>query len=331
MNQTILVLLPVEERHQKLLESCAPGCSFLYRLPDTVLPREVMEANIIIGCPPARFLRDSDELEWLQCSSAGVEVYLAPGVLPPKALLTNATGAYGLAISEHMLGMLLEIFKRLHTYRDAQHQHQWKSQGQVRSIYGSTILVLGMGDIGGEFAKRVKALGAYVIGVRRRDASRPDYADEVYLTDKLDELLPRADVVAASLPGTRETFHLLDARRLNLMKEGAVFLNVGRGNLVDTQALCDALERGRLSGAGLDVTDPEPLPPDHPLWDLPSAVITPHVSGFYHLPETLERIVRICADNLKAYLAGAPLRNLIDFQTGYRRVVPAASPRKAEP
>lgn len=94
---------------------------------------------------------------------------------------------------------------------------------------------------------------------------------------------------------------------------------MGRGNLVDTQALCDALERGRLSGAGLDVTDPEPLPPDHPLWDLPNAVITPHVSGFYHLPETLERIVRICADNLKAYLAGEPLRNPIDFQTGYRK------------
>lgn len=320
MSKTVTVLLPVEERHRTLLESAAPEYRFVYRSPDTVTQEEIDQTQILIGNPPVELLHGAENLEWLQCNSAGTDPYLAPGVLAPNTLLTNATGAYGLAISEHMLGMLLEIFKRLHTYRDAQHRQEWKSQGKVRSIYGSAVLVLGMGDIGGEFAKRVKALGAYVIGVRRTDTRCPDYADEVHLTADLDELLPRADVVAIAMPGTRETAHLMDRHRIGLMKEGAVLLNVGRGAIVDTEALCDALESGQLLGAGLDVTDPEPLPQGHRLWEIPSAVVTPHISGFFHLQETLERIIRISAENLKAYRCDEPLRNLVDFSTGYRRL-----------
>ena len=319
--QTIFtVLIPTQERHRRLLEASAPDFSFHYSSPGTVTQEELDHTDILIGNPPQGMLHGSPRLQWLQCNSAGVEPFLQPGVLHSKILLTNATGAYGLAISEHMLGMLLEIFKKLHLYRDAQHQHQWQSLGQVRSIEGSTVLVLGMGDIGGEFARRVKALGAHVIGVRRTDTRCPDYADEVHLTADLDQLLPLADVVAVSLPGTRETAGLLDRRRIALMKEGAVVLNVGRGSIIDTEALCDALESGHLGGAGLDVTDPEPLPAGHRLWDIPNAVITPHISGFYHLPETLERIVRISAANLKAYTEGLPLKNLVDFSTGYRKL-----------
>ena len=320
MQTIVTVLIPTQERHRRLLEASAPDFSFHYSSPETVTQEELDHTDILIGNPPQGMLHGSPRLQWLQCNSAGVEPFLQPGVLHSKTLLTNATGAYGLAISEHMLGMLLEIFKKLHLYRDAQHQHQWQSLGQVRSIEGSTVLVLGMGDIGGEFARRVKALGAHVIGVRRTDTRCPDYADEVHLTADLDQLLPLADVVAVSLPGTRETAGLLDRRRIALMKEGAVVLNVGRGSIIDTEALCDALESGHLGGAGLDVTDPEPLPAGHRLWDIPNAVITPHMSGFYHLPETLERIVRISAANLKAYTEGLPLKNLVDFSTGYRKL-----------
>lgn len=320
MQTIVTVLIPTQERHRRLLEASAPDFSFHYSSPEAVTQEELDHTDILIGNPPQGMLHGSPRLQWLQCNSAGVEPFLQPGVLHFKTLLTNATGAYGLAISEHMLGMLLEIFKKLHLYRDAQHQHQWQSLGQVRSIEGSTVLVLGMGDIGGEFARRVKALGAHVIGVRRTDTRCPDYADEVHLTADLDQLLPLADVVAVSLPGTRETAGLLDRRRIALMKEGAVVLNVGRGSIIDTEALCDALESGHLGGAGLDVTDPEPLPAGHRLWDIPNAVITPHISGFYHLPETLERIVRISAANLKAYTEGLPLKNLVDFSTGYRKL-----------
>lgn len=321
MEMTVTVLLPVEERHKEILESAAPAYRFRYRTPETVTREELDDTDILIGNPTASLLHGSPRLKWLQCNSAGTEPFLQPGVLHPGTLLTNATGAYGLAISEHMLGMLLELFKKLHAYRDAQHLHQWKSLGRVRSIEGATVLVLGMGDIGGEFARKVKALGATVIGVRRTDTRKPDYVDELYLTEELDSLLPRADVVAVTLPGNRETAGMLSRKRIENMKEGAVLLNVGRGMIVDTEALCDGLESGHLGGVGLDVTDPEPLPQNHRLWDLPNAVITPHISGFYHLPETLERIVRISAENLRAYVSGNPLRNQVDFSTGYRKLV----------
>lgn len=328
-----LVTIPTGERHRNLLQQAAPGWEFRFRGTDTLVcaPQEALPgqpvtqedvdwAQVILGNVPAAMLHGSPALEWLQTNSAGVEPYIRPGVLAGDTLLTNATGAYGLAIAEHMLGMLLELFKKLELYRDAQKSGAWQSQGAVKAVYGSTVLVLGMGDIGGEFVARCKALGAKVIGVRRSPRPCPEYADEVHLLEDLDSLLPQADVVAITLPGTDATRGLMSRERLAKMKEGAVLLNVGRGFIVDTEALCDALERGHLSGAGVDVTDPEPLPPTHRLWNIPTAVVTPHISGFYHLRETHERIVGIFLENLRHFQAGEPLRNLVDFATGYRKL-----------
>lgn len=328
-----LVTIPTGERHRSLLQQAAPGWEFRFRGTDTLVcaPQEALPgqpvtqedvdwAQVILGNVPATMLHGSPALEWLQTNSAGVEPYIQPGVLAGDTLLTNATGAYGLAIAEHMLGMLLELFKKLELYRDAQKSGAWQSQGAVKAVYGSTVLVLGMGDIGGEFAARCKALGAKVIGVRRSPRPCPEYADEVHLLEDLDSLLPQADVVAVTLPGTDATRGLMSRERLAKMKEGAVLLNVGRGFIVDTEALCDALERGHLSGAGVDVTDPEPLPPTHRLWNIPTAVVTPHISGFYHLRDTHERIVGIFLENLRHFQAGEPLRNLVDFATGYRKL-----------
>lgn len=328
-----LVTIPTGERHRNLLQQAAPGWEFRFRGTDTLVcaPQEALPgqpvtqedvdwAQVILGNVPAAMLHGSPALEWLQTNSAGVEAYIQPGVLAGDTLLTNATGAYGLAIAEHMLGMLLELFKKLELYRDAQKSGAWQSQGAVKAVYGSTVLVLGMGDIGGEFAARCKALGAKVIGVRRSPRPCPEYADEVHLLEDLDSLLPQADVVAITLPGTDATRGLMSRERLAKMKEDAVLLNVGRGFIVDTEALCDALERGHLSGAGVDVTDPEPLPPTHRLWNIPTAVVTPHISGFYHLRETHERIVGIFLENLRHFQAGEPLRNLVDFATGYRKL-----------
>lgn len=328
-----LVTIPTGERHRNLLQQAAPGWEFRFRGTDTLVcaPQEALPgqpvtqedvdwAQVILGNVPAAMLHGSPALEWLQTNSAGVEPYIQPGVLAGGTLLTNATGAYGLAIAEHMLGMLLELFKKLELYWDAQKSGAWQSQGAVKAVFGSTVLVLGMGDIGGEFAARCKALGAKVIGVRRSPRPCPEYADEVHLLEDLDSLLPQADVVAITLPGTDATRGLMSRERLAKMKEGSVLLNVGRGFIVDTEALCDALERGHLSGAGVDVTDPEPLPPTHRLWNIPTAVVTPHISGFYHLRETHERIVGIFLENLRHFQAGEPLRNLVDFATGYRKL-----------
>lgn len=316
--KTVLVLLPVEQRHRELLEAAAPGWEFLYVPAKEVAGGQLARANVIIGNLPVYRLPQCPNLEWIHLNTAGAEAYCKPGALDPHVLLTNSTGAYGLALSEHMLGVTLEMMKNLHIYRDHQQEALWQDEGRVDSIWGSTFLILGLGDIGGEYARRVRALGGKAIGVRRTPSECPDWLDGLYTMDKLDELLPQADVVAMSLPGTPQTNNLMDRRRLGLMKPSAYLINVGRGNAVDTDALLQALEGGRLAGAALDVVDPEPLPSDHPLWGCPRAVITPHAAGKFNLPETFERIVHISAENLAAFREGRPLRNLVDRKTGYR-------------
>lgn len=319
MKKNVLVLIPVEDKHKKQLEQSAPEATFTYSTYNEVDIETVQKANIIIGNPPAHMLKASTNLELLQLNSAGTDVYIDKGVLPKNVILTNATGAYGLAISEHMIGVVLELYKKLHLYRDNQKKHAWIDEGSVKSIYGSTTLVIGLGDIGCEFAKRMKSLGSYTIGIKRTLTKKPDFMDELYLIDHLDTLLPKADIVALSLPGTQQTYKLITKEKLNKMKPGSILINVGRGTSVDTDALCDALENGHLLGAALDVTDPEPLPENHRLWDIKNAIITPHISGQYHLQETHERIVKISARNLKAFIEGNELQNIVDFSTGYRK------------
>lgn len=317
MEKNILVLIPVNEKHKKLLEEKAPLANFTYADSKSVDAAQVQNANIIIGSPSISMIKGSKNLEWLQLQSAGVGAYAEENALPKGVMLTNASGAYGLAISEYMVGVLLELYKKLHLYRDDQLEGNWSYQGQVKSIYNSTALIVGLGDIGGEFAKRVKALGAYTIGIRRKDANKPEYLDELYFMDKLEELLPRVDIVALSLPGTKLTNKIINEKTLKLMKPDAVLINVGRGSTIDTEALCDALESGHLLGAALDVTDPEPLPKDHRLWKIKNAVITPHVSGGYSLQETHDRIIRISANNLEAFLNNKSLQNMVDRSAGY--------------
>jgi phosphoglycerate dehydrogenase-like enzyme len=181
--------------------------------------------------------------------------------------------------------------------------------------------VVGLGDIGGEYAKRMKALGSYVIGVRRKAGEKPDYLDELYTSEKLDELLPRADFVALALPNTPDTIHIMGEERLRTMKKHAFLINVGRGNAIDSDALNRVLREGHLGGCAVDVTEPEPLPPEHPLWDAPGMIITPHIAGKFNLPETFERIIRIAGTNMEKFLAGKrdEMTSLVDRGTGYRQ------------
>jgi len=315
----ILVVIPLKEEEKGRLQAIMPEAEYTYVTSEELTEELVKAADIIIGNVPPKYIKGTKKLKWLQLNSAGTDGYCEAGVIPEGAYLTNATGAYGLAISEHMLGMLLEIQKKLNLYYLNQRQHVWKDEGDVTSIEGSTTLVVGLGDIGGDFARKMKALGSYTIGVKRTEGEKPEYIDELFTMEALDTLLPRADIIALSLPGTKETYHLFNKDKFNIMKKGAIILNVGRGNAICTEDLCEALEEGTIRGAGLDVTEPEPLPADHRLWDIPGVVITPHISGFYHLPETLKRIVNISIENLEHLKNQEPLRNIVDFQTGYRK------------
>lgn len=318
----ILVVLPTEDRHKALLESAAPGCSFTYSTNKAVTREQVQAADIIIGNAPAKLISGSPNLKWIQLNSAGTDGYTADGILPTGCALTNATGAYGLAISEHLLGCLLHLMKHLGQYQKEMETHNWCDHGTVTSIYGSNTLVVGYGNIGSEFAQRMNALGSHVTGIRRNKTEKPAFLDGLYQMDALAECLKKADIVATCLPGTKETYHVFNAETFAQMKPGAYFLNIGRGNAVDSYALADALNSGHLAGAAVDVTEPEPLPADHPLWDAKNLLITPHVSGGYHLKETHERIVRIAAENLSHFVKGEKLQNNVDFATGYRKLEP---------
>lgn len=315
----VLILMELNAAQREKLEAAGAGAVLRFSLPDRVSEDEVQEANIIIGQPKAEMIRGSERLELLQLESAGADAYIVPGVLNEKTVLTNATGAYSQAVAEHAFAMTLMLQKKLHLYRDRQRAARWQDLGTVSSLAGSTVAVVGMGDIGGYYAGLVKNMGAYVIGVKRRLSACPDYADELVLTEKLDEVLPRADVIMSVLPNTSATRYIYTEESFRHMKDSAIFINCGRGNAVASGTLYEALSRGEIAAAGIDVTEEEPLPENSPLWSLENLIITPHVSGGHHLPATVDRIVDICAGNLRAFLRGEKLKNVVDFSTGYKR------------
>lgn len=281
---------------------------------------EIKNAEIIIGNPSAETLKKCRNLKWLQLNSSGADFYAKSGIIDPKTtVLTNATGAYGHAIAEHLLAAVFMMTKKLHFYRDNQFAGKWQDLGSVGTIKGSNVLVVGLGDIGGQFGEMMYLLGADVYGIRRTVKEKPAYARTVYSMDKLTELLPDADIVVLSLPNSRRTTHIIGAEELKLMKSTAILANVGRGTAIDTPALTHALENCEIGGAILDVTDPEPLPADHTLWKLPNAFITPHVSGGYHAKEIVENIQNIILTNAEKYINNQPLINLVDFETGYKK------------
>ena len=313
----ILVAMPTYEEHEIRLKKACPEAAFTFLHGNRPEREQLENAEIIIGNIPSGDLQYCRNLKFLQLSMAGSDTFA--GKVPENVLLANSSGAYGLAISEHMLGMLLMLTKKLYLYRDNQNEAVWHDEGNVTSIFGSRVLTVGLGDIGGEFAKRCKSLGAYNIGIRRTMRSCPEFMDEMHTLDELDSLLPSADVVALALPNSDASRHLMNEARLRSMKRGAILLNVGRGSAVDTDALVKVLNEGLIM-AGIDVTDPEPLPKEHPLWHCPGIIITPHISGYYHLRHTQDTIIEIAACNIENYMNGRPIRNLVDRNTGYRAV-----------
>ena len=315
----VLVTVPfTDEQKAKLLSYGPEGeYTFLFVDVNNIQKKDIKDANIILGHVDPSLLPFADKLEWLQLSSAGADRYFKTNVLAKNVVLTNAVGAYGLAVSEHMTAFTFSLFRRFSQYSRNQSNHKWKIMGDVRSVYGSTILVLGMGNIGSMYASQVKALGAYVIGIRRTNKQKPDCFDEQYTIDHLDEVLPRADVVAMVLPGVDTTRNIMNAERFALMKDGSYLINVGRGTSVNTNDLISALRSGKLAGAALDVTNPEPLDPANELWDMDNVIITPHASGNYLLEGTLDRVVDILIENFDSYTSGRPLRNIVDRSFGY--------------
>jgi phosphoglycerate dehydrogenase-like enzyme len=266
-------------------------------------------------------LRAAPNLVWVQAQSAGVERYLAVKELADteRIVLTNMRGIHGPAIADHVFAMLLALTRDLPVHLAGRAEGRWKPEGsgvlRPIALKGRTLLVVGLGGIGTEIARRGHGFEMRVVGTRRGDDPAPDFVERVGKPQDLLALLPGADVVAIAVPLTPETTHLFDRAAFAAMKPGSYLVNIARGKVVDTDALLAALKSGKLAGACLDVTDPEPLPPDHPLWKLPNVVITPHVSSEAELTD--ERRFALLLENLRRFDAGEPLLNVVDKRAGY--------------
>jgi len=273
----------------------------------------------LYGNPAPEILHLFPNLKWVCVSSAGVDRYVDDAIYPnPGVVLSNSTGSYGVTISEHILMMALMLLRQMPVFQAAAREHVWHGPLPTRSIYGSSITMLGTGDIGTAFARRAKALGAAcVTGVRRSVKAADPSFDRIITFEGLNEVLPGTDILVSALPHTAETVGVISRERMALLPEGAILINVGRGTAVDQEALMDNLRSGHLAGAALDVMVPEPLPADHPMWSTPNLLLTPHISGNMSLGHTCDVDVDLFCEDLERFAHGLPLLRAVDRKRGY--------------
>ncbi|MEX2147883.1 MAG: D-2-hydroxyacid dehydrogenase [Candidatus Rokuibacteriota bacterium] len=270
------------------------------------------EAEILFAWkPPVPLYAKAPRLRWLQAMGAGVDWALVPE-LPRHVTVTRAPGIFGPWMTEYVLGWCLSITQRTETYRQAQRERRWIGEVLPDRLRGKTMVVVGLGDIGRHIARAARFFGMRVLGVSRSGRAVPE-AHRVYRIANMATALAAADFVVLVAPLTDDTRGFFDEHALAALPDRAWLLNLGRGALVDEPALEAALRTRLIAGAVLDVFTEEPLRADHPLWSLPNAIITPHISG----PSTPEEIAPIFNDNLARYLAGRPLRHRVDRARGY--------------
>jgi phosphoglycerate dehydrogenase-like enzyme len=261
----------------------------------------------------ARILGErAKNLKWIQLLSAGYDAVARHGV-PPDVTVTNAGDAYAPSVAAQAIALLLGVQRQFPALLASQSRHAWdKSFASRCSVpFDSTIAVLGFGHIGSEIGRLLRAFGARVIAVTRHGLPHPS-ADDTMPISRLHGILPRADAVVIALAASPETRHLIGAEQLALMKSSAILVNIARGYVVDCIALAAALKSGTIGGAGLDVTEPEPLPKDHPLWDAPNLILAPHMAGASG-PVIGQRLAAVVGGNVERYLAGKPLAHLISL------------------
>jgi phosphoglycerate dehydrogenase-like enzyme len=315
-----VVVMGADAARAAWMQESAPGIAVVGAIDRTAAVREAADADALIGeCVP-EVIAAGPRLRWVQRMYAGVERCLAiPGFAERGIVLTNMQKVAGSVMAEHVLALMFGLTRGLASYVPAQATGAWADEAVPESrmweVKGRTMLVAGLGGIGTEVAKRAHALGMTVIATRNSGTDGPEYVAEVGLPDKLLPFAARADVIVSTLPLTPETKGLMNKPFFDAAKRGALFINVGRGGTVVTDDLVAALGDGRLGGAGLDVTDPEPLPAGHPLWRAPNVIITPHVAAALEGNEEPRWI--LARENLRRYAAGGKLLSEVDVQKGY--------------
>jgi phosphoglycerate dehydrogenase-like enzyme len=287
--------------------------------PDVEIAKaELADADVYYGktITPEVF-SSADNLKWIQTSVAGMEGFWHPEVRKSDVTITSVRGIYSDVIADHMYGFILAFARGLQTYAKRQSQRSWSKTADVIHLTGATLGLIGLGGIGLAVSERAKASGMRIIAVDPSPKGKPDYIETVYSPDQLDELLKQSDFVAVSVPQLSETEHMLNDRAFDIMKDSAYVLNVGRGKVISLDALTRALQVGKIAGAGLDVFEQEPLPADHPLWDMDNVLITPHTAGRSDVPYQEERRLNLLVENAERFVNGETLLNIFDKQKGY--------------
>ncbi|NQX47403.1 D-2-hydroxyacid dehydrogenase [Paenibacillus tritici] len=318
MTKSIVCLQHLSSGQQEMIRAAAPDYTLTLgdsRNPDLEL---LSGAEIIIGWGKGirdTVLRQDSPLRWVQAWSAGVEKLPLEALKEREILLTNASGVHAEPITAVILSFMLMFTRNMHTAIRNQQSRRWHSDGQESELTGKTVVIAGTGAIGSETARIAKAFRMKTIGVSR--SGRPvENFDQVLTTGELKHSVREADFVINTLPLTDETRGLFDAEIFSACKQGAYYINIGRGVTTHTDDLIAALNSGQLAGAGLDVFETEPLPEDHPLWGMEQVIMTPHCAGV--TDRYADRVVDIFVENMKAYLeSGKPSRNLVDYSRQY--------------
>jgi phosphoglycerate dehydrogenase-like enzyme len=293
----------IAERH--------PSLTVLTASSEAEIVERLPQAEILFAWRfPMPLLRHAARLRWFQVMGAGIET-LAGAPIPEGVQVTNVRGVFGRSMTEYALTYILAHLQNVRGIVDRQARRAWEPFTPAQ-LAGSTVGIIGLGSIGSEIARAFAALGTRVIGLKRSQ-SAVEHVERVYTLDEIDEFLPACDVLISVVPQTPETTGLLNRERLRLLKPTCFYVNIGRGNVVDLDAITEALREHWIAGAALDVFPTEPLPSDHPIWGLENAFITPHISGINRPSDVTD----IFLANLERYLGGEPLLNQVDVARGY--------------
>lgn len=317
----ILVNVKINDQQMESLRQLSPHLEIIRELENQRARDEMRNAEILYTFKMPGPLEDAKKLKWIQLVSAGADHIMEAGVEKTDILVTTASGIHGVAMVEYTLCMMVMLARRIPMILRESQQKQWKP-GRLRNYYGDelwgkTLGILGLGAIGQRVATVAKALGMQVLGLRRSPRAKSDSGgvDKVYGPEGLLEMLPQCDFVLVVVPFTEETRNLIGEIELKAMKPTAHLINVARGEIVNEVALAKALREGWIAGGAFDVFAEEPLPPESELWDLPNLIITPHMAG--NTIPYMDRATELFHDNLRRYLAGEPMINVLDKRLGY--------------
>lgn len=318
MRPRIVLCFPNEERHRRAIAEAAPWGEVV-DVPQERIAQELSQADIF--CGHAKVPVDWDavvragRLQWIQSSAAGMDHCLVPSVIESDIVVTSASGVLADQVAEHTVALTTAWLRSLPTFFRAQQKHEFIRR-PTRDLHRSTILIVGFGGVGRRLAQVLHVYKTHLWAVDLFPVDCPPFVEKLVAPADLESLLSHADITILALPLNDQTRGMFDARLFALMKPGSLFVNVARGPIVVTEDLMQALRAGPLAGAVMDVTDPEPLPPEHPLWDLPNVIITPHVGG--QSATRADDITRLICENLRRWHDGRPLINLVqDKRLGF--------------